>query len=83
MRLWFFMASLVLAQETGKGADPIPDHLRAEIAIAQRDYLLAQKQLETTFLIVKEKIAQAEKLCASQNRALDGVKLLCMETKQP
>jgi hypothetical protein len=77
----FLLAVGVFGQDVPR-ANPIPDRLCAEIAMSQRDYLIAQRQLDAALLAVKEKLGQAEKICAGQDAVLDAMKLVCRSAEK-
>ena len=61
--LWGVTGIFLVRAEDGK--DPITDALRYEIAAAQRDYLIAQQQLERANLALRTKLDTAQKACAA------------------
>jgi len=75
--IYLLISTLALAQQI---ADPITDKLRFEIASAQRDYLLAQQQLEQATTILKSKIESAQKICAP--KIFNAQSMQCIEDKK-
>jgi hypothetical protein len=55
-------AVILLAQET----DPITDRMRYEIAVAQRDLLIARQQYEQAAAQLKMKLEQVNKVCSAK-----------------
>jgi hypothetical protein len=54
-------AVLAAAQDGNPPADPISDHLRYEIAAAQRDYLIAKLQFDQAAAQLRGKLESAQK----------------------
>ena len=63
-------------QETEK-PDPISDRLRYEIAVAQRDYFLAQLQADRAAAQVRSKIEAAQKACAGVEKTFSVETFAC------
>jgi hypothetical protein len=60
-----------------QAADPVSDRLRFEIALAQRDYVIAKQQLDVAAARLKEAVEKAEKACSSQKASFDAEKFFC------
>ena len=60
-----------------QATDPITDQMRYEIAAAQRDYLLAQRQFDAANLRLKDKVEQAQKACSAQSATFDLAQFVC------
>jgi hypothetical protein len=65
---------LALAQDK---PEAMTDRLRYEIASAQRDFLIAQRQLDQATIQLKSKLEQADKLCAAQSATFDAAQFIC------
>jgi hypothetical protein len=74
--LAFLVTVAALGQEA-PSADPITDHLRFEIAVAQRNYLDAQLRFERAQNQLLLKTAEAQKACTTQDKMWQADTFTC------
>ena len=61
------LALLSLAEKTEQKPPDLSEKTKLEVAIAQRDYLLAKARADQAMLELQAKITQAEKECQSHS----------------
>lgn len=76
-----FIIPLVAWALLGSDSDPITDKLRFELAVAQRDYLLAQQAFDKATENLKRKISEADKACEGVKKSFDIGTFACVEKK--
>jgi hypothetical protein len=62
-----------------KPSDPITDRLRFEIAVAQRDYVLAKQQYDAAMERLRAKTAEAQTACEDQGQQFSPEQFRCVE----
>jgi hypothetical protein len=82
-----FFAALLLQAAAASAApvpanpEPLTDKMRLQVAISQRDYLLAQSALDRAKASLESQSAVAGKACASAGKTFDGAALACVAKK--
>lgn len=82
---WAFIALFVafgVAQEKQK-QPAFTDKLGAKLALAQRDYVVANSQRDTAVANLQAVLKEAETACTSDGKVLDGQKAECVEKPAP
>jgi hypothetical protein len=62
-----------------KPSDPITDRLRFEIAVAQRDYVIAKNQYDAAMERLRAKTSEAEALCQAAGKKFSPDSFACAE----
>lgn len=57
----------------------LTDNLRVDIAIAQRDYLIAQSRLEAAKKRLYDLNQQATAVCTNTSKSFDEISIACVE----
>ena len=74
------LLSVSLAAEDKPAAtDPVSDKLRFEIAVMQRNYLVAKAQMDSMSQQIEEKQKQAQQVCASAGKDWKPETFTCTE----
>lgn len=67
------LATLSVAETT----EVVTDAMRADIAVAQRDYLLAKMQLQYAQTLVEKRITEAQTACTTIHKTFSMDTLKC------
>lgn len=79
-----FPPAVLAALLSAQASDPISDRLRYEIAAAQRDLVIAKQHYDAAAAMLKQKMEDANKLCAGQDAVFEPVSFTCKtERKKP
>ena len=82
---WAFIALFVafgVAQEKQK-QPAFTDKLGAKLALAQRDYVIANSQRDTAMTNLQTVLKEADAACTADGKVLDGQKAECVEKPAP
>lgn len=77
------MGLLAAAVSAEAPSDPITDRLRFEIAVAQRDYVLAKLQYDSAKEHLRGKTAEAQAACDAQGQQFSPEQFRCVEKTAP
>ena len=96
MRFFLIRCSLILAialvglaqQKPAKPTEPakppaFSDKLGAKLALAQRDYVIANAQRDAAMNALQAAIKEADAACTADGKMLDGQKAECVEKPAP
>jgi hypothetical protein len=76
------VTGLAMAGQPNPPTDPITDRLRFEIAVAQRDYVLAKQQYDAAMERLRAKTAEAEALCKTTGKTFAPDRFACVGAKK-
>lgn len=76
-------AGLLSAEAPKSEADPVSDRLRFEVALAQRDYLMAKAELDKASQKLQEKYQVAIKACQSAGKEWKTEAFTCLDADKP
>lgn len=76
--LWLLAFSTILLAES---KDPLTDRLRFEIAVAQRDFVVAKNPYDAALEKLRAKIGEANAVCQKAKKVFDDVRFVCVEPR--